>query len=141
MAVADREKWKEMVADFEASDLSQREFSSQRGISFGTLRHWIYTLRRESRPLVLDETGMTVQVEQVQAKPRLTLKPVQVVASAAKPRTGEEQLLELALPSGTRVRFPPAPTRATCAPWPRRCSACSRCRRPSGSSSGRRPST
>ena len=28
----ERERWKRLVADFEASDLTQREFASERGI-------------------------------------------------------------------------------------------------------------
>ncbi len=106
MAEEGRERWVKLIADFEASDLSQREFSNERGISFGTLRHWIYTLRREARPLTADEGGAAGQVEQAPRRRRLTLKPVRVVASAAAPRTGDG-LLELALPSGTRLRFPP----------------------------------
>jgi hypothetical protein len=52
MADQDRERWTKLVADFEASDLTQREFASERGISFSNLRNWIYRLRKESRPLV-----------------------------------------------------------------------------------------
>jgi transposase-like protein len=105
MAAVDRERWVKLVADFESSDLSQREFSNERGISFSILRYWIYQLRREARPLAAEETAVTDQAEAAPKKRRLTLKPVRVVASAAEPRTGEA-LLELALPSGTRVRFP-----------------------------------
>ena len=46
------------------------------------------------------------KAEQRPARKRLTLKPVRVVASAAEPRTEGGELLELALPSGTRLRFP-----------------------------------
>jgi hypothetical protein len=42
----DRERWTKRVADFEASDLTQREFASERGISFSNLRNWIYRLRK-----------------------------------------------------------------------------------------------
>jgi hypothetical protein len=48
----ERERWKRLVADFEASDLTQRKFASEREISFSNLRNWIYRLRKESRPLV-----------------------------------------------------------------------------------------
>lgn len=48
----EHERWTKLVADFEGSDLTQREFASQRGISFSNLRHWIFRLRKEPRPLV-----------------------------------------------------------------------------------------
>ncbi len=106
----DRERWTKLVADFEASDLTQREFATERGISFSNLRNWLYRLRKESRPL-----GETAPASPGQAPARAParrhsrLVPVRVVASAAKPRWDEArwQLLELALPSGAVVRFPP----------------------------------
>ncbi len=52
MTEQDQERWKKLVADFEASDLTQREFASERGVSFSNLRNWIYRLRKEARPLV-----------------------------------------------------------------------------------------
>jgi transposase-like protein len=68
MAAVDRERWVKLVADFEASDLSQREFSNQRGISFSILRYWIYQMRKEARPLAPEETAPK--------KRRLNLRPV-----------------------------------------------------------------
>ena len=104
----DRAEWTKVVADFETSDLSQREFAKERMLSLSNLRYWIYRLRKESRPLVTEPTERSVnKAEQRPARKRLTLKPVRVVASAAEPRTeGSERVLELALPSGTRLRFP-----------------------------------
>ena len=52
MADQEQERWTKLVADFEAGDLTQREFASERGISFSNLRNWIYRLRKEARPLV-----------------------------------------------------------------------------------------
>ncbi len=49
-----------MVADFEAADLSQREFAQERGISLSNLRYWIYKLRKESRPLVTQALSANV---------------------------------------------------------------------------------
>ena len=103
----DRERWTKLVADFEASDLTQREFASERGISFSNLRNWIYRLRKESRPLVEAASASSGQAPaRAPAKRRSRLVPVRVVASAAKPRQSEARLLELALPSGAVVRFP-----------------------------------
>jgi DNA-binding transcriptional regulator LsrR (DeoR family) len=52
MADQERERWTKLVADYETSELTQREFASERGISFSNLRNWLYRLRRETRPLV-----------------------------------------------------------------------------------------
>jgi len=106
MADRDKAEWTKLVADFEASDLSQREFARERMVSLSNLRYWIYRLRKESRPLVTERSDE--EAERELAKKGLILKPVQVVASAPKARQGEDGggLLELALPSGTRLRFP-----------------------------------
>ena len=95
--------------DFEVSDLSQREFATERGISLSNLRYWIYRLRKESRPLVTEASERSGQgPEQAKARPGSRLLPVRVVASAPKARREGEAngLLELALPSGARLRFP-----------------------------------
>ncbi len=105
----ERERWKRLVADFEASDLTQREFASERGISFSNLRNWIYRLRKESRPLVEAPLASSGQAPaRALATRRSRLVPVRVVASAPKARSMEATwpMLELALPSGTVVRFP-----------------------------------
>jgi transposase-like protein len=110
MADQDRARWTKLVADFEASDLTQREFASERGISFSNLRNWIYRLRKESRPLEPGAPMRSGQApERAKAKAGSRLLPVRVVASAAPKarQPGEaDGLLELALPSGARLRFP-----------------------------------
>ena len=45
----DRAEWTKVVADFETSDLSQREFAKERMLSLSNLRYWIYRLRKESQ--------------------------------------------------------------------------------------------
>jgi len=109
----DRSRWTKLVADFESADLSQREFAQERGISLSNLRYWIYKLRKESRPLVTQEPERSDQApERGAAAGGSRLLPVRVVASAAKRRRAEVEqtvpdvLLELALPSGTTLRFP-----------------------------------
>ena len=84
-----REIWVGIVAQYEKSGLTQEAFAEERGIPVGTLRNWIYRLRREG-----DEG--------------VPLLPVRVVASPAlKAREGDgAELLELSLPSGARLRFP-----------------------------------
>ena len=84
MADQDRARWTRLVADFEVSDLSQREFASERGISLSNLRYWIYRLRKESRPLVTEASERSGQApERAKAKAGSRLLPVRVVASAA----------------------------------------------------------
>jgi hypothetical protein len=41
MTEQERARWTKLVGDFETSDMTQREFASQRGISFSNLRNWI----------------------------------------------------------------------------------------------------
>jgi hypothetical protein len=106
----DRERWTKLVADYEASDLTQREFASERGVSFSNLRNWIYRLRQESRPLVTKAPASSGQAPSRRPrKERSRLVPVRVVASAPKARLLEAvpRMLELGLPSGVVVRFPP----------------------------------
>jgi transposase len=112
MTDQDRARWTKLVADYETSELTQREFATERGISFSNLRNWIYRLRKESRPLVAEPTKVSGQApERGAAAQGSRLLPVRVIASASKTRTtvvagrGDE-ILEIALPSGVRVRFP-----------------------------------
>ena len=113
MTDQERTRWTKLVADYEASDLTQREFASERGISFSNLRNWIYRLRKESRPLVPEPAKVSGQApERGAATEGSRLLPVRVVASAPKARRAlaatfaGNVLLELALPSGARLRFP-----------------------------------
>jgi transposase len=39
MTDQDRTRWTKLVADYEASELTQREFATERGISFSNLRN------------------------------------------------------------------------------------------------------
>jgi transposase-like protein len=109
----ERTRWTKLVADYEASELTQREFASERGISFSNLRNWIYRLRKESRPLVPEPAKVSGQAtERGAVVEGSRLLPVRVVASAPKARRAMvaaavgDALLELALPSGARLRFP-----------------------------------
>jgi transposase-like protein len=113
MTDQERTRWTKLVADYEASELTQREFATERGISFSNLRNWIYRLRKESRPLVPESAKVSGQApERGAAVAGSRLLPVRVVASAPKARrvvdapAASDALLELALPSGSRLRFP-----------------------------------
>jgi transposase len=61
MTDQERARWTKLVADYEASELTQREFASERGVSFSNLRNWIYRLRKESRPLVPEPAKVSGQ--------------------------------------------------------------------------------
>ena len=104
MADQDRERWTRIVATFETSGQSQREFAKEQELSLSNLRYWIYRLRKESRPLVTEQAER--KVKGAEQSERLTLKPVRVVASVPEARREGNGLLELDLPSGTRLRFP-----------------------------------
>ena len=110
-------RWKKLVADYEASELTQREFASERGVSFSNLRNWIYKLRKETRPLVTEAAKVSGQAPvRAPVTEALRLMPVRAVASVPKARRAAaaapavEGLLELALPSGARLRFPAGTT-------------------------------
>ncbi len=116
MADGKRALWTNVVADFELSGLSQREFAEQKKIELSNLRYWIYKLRNESRPLATEKKDPPATPERSERHaPARTparasrLVPVRVVASTA-PKAREAMdgagLLELALPSGARLRFP-----------------------------------
>ena len=111
-----RALWTKLVADFELSGQSQREFSEKSQIELSNLRYWIYKLRKASRPLVTEENGdaatLSASPERREPERAARLLPVRVVASTApKAREAVQDaepglLLELALPSGARLRFP-----------------------------------
>ena len=111
MTDEEKARWIRLVADFEASDLTQREFATERGISYTNLRNWIYRLRGKPRPLGDDDAKDADQGPgRDTAQEASRVVPVRVVASAPKARretvAAGDGLLELALPSGARVRFP-----------------------------------
>ena len=42
-----RQQWRDLVAEFEASGLTQQAFARRRQVKLGTFRSWLYTLRKE----------------------------------------------------------------------------------------------
>jgi transposase len=103
---AKRQLWTNLVADFETSGLSQRAYAAQKQISLSNLRYWMYKLRNQSRPLATEQ--LESAPEQRHPRRARRLLAVDVVASAApKARPPEDGMLELALPSGLRLRFHP----------------------------------
>ena len=107
---AKRTLWTKLVADFELSGQTQREFAGQKQIDLSRLRYWIYRFRNESRPLSTEGSEASVKSpEQRSPTGAARMLPVHVVASTA-PKAREvgrdAGLLELALPSGACLRFP-----------------------------------
>ena len=48
----DRRFWMVVITEFERNGLTQEAFAVRRGVSVGTLRGWIYRLRRERKASV-----------------------------------------------------------------------------------------
>lgn len=85
------EGWKQLLAEFEQSGLTQKEFAAQKDVSLSTMQYWMY--KRAKLASKID----------VNSPPRFL--PVEVVSSPApKARAGDE-VLEAALRSGVIVRF------------------------------------
>jgi hypothetical protein len=90
MARRTREIWKNLIEQYERSGLGQEEYAAKRGIPVGTLRSWIYRLKRE-------------RLEQEAA-----ILPVRVIASTAptaRAPGAASAAIEVVLPDGVRVRF------------------------------------
>lgn len=87
-----REIWVSIIRQFEGSGLTQEEFAEKRGLPVGTLRSWIYKLRRERED----------------SAPFL---PVRVIASTAPlaRRADEEEggVIEVEVGDALRLRLPP----------------------------------
>jgi transposase len=75
MADQDKERWTKLVADFESTELTQREFASERGISFSNLRNWLGTpkhleLRQTASKLAMSEFKAWLDAEQGRHLPK-----------------------------------------------------------------------
>ena len=79
------QEWFRVAEAFEASGLTQQEFSQHRGLRLSTLQSWVYRRRRQ----------LARKTEPVR------LLPVEV-AGVSQPSTA---LLEVVLASGARLRF------------------------------------
>src|SRR4051812_3723135 len=84
-----REIWVQVVRQFEQSGLTQEAFAEQRNIPVGTLRSWIYRLRREG-----DDDAQILPVRVIPSTAPLTARPV------------EPAVIEVELDGRVRLRFP-----------------------------------
>ena len=56
-----RDKWKDLVGEFERSSLTTREFALERGVNPRTLTWWKSALRRETRKVEFLDVTMTAE--------------------------------------------------------------------------------
>jgi hypothetical protein len=84
-----REVWISIVRRCEQSGLTHEEFAEKSNIPLGTLRSWIYRLRRE----------------QVAASPLLPVRVITSTAPSARRRDDEGAAIEVEL-EAVRLRFP-----------------------------------
>lgn len=86
------DEWVKLIAEYETSGLSQKEFVSKHDVSFSTFQYWLY---RRSKKLSVESGSAT------------RFLPVQVVDSAAPRARRDDELaqVEIELPSGVRVRL------------------------------------
>ncbi|WP_426747373.1 IS66 family insertion sequence element accessory protein TnpB [Myxococcus faecalis] len=82
----EKQEWFQVAEAFEASGLTQKEVSAQRGLRLSTLQSWVYRRRRQHAR----------KAQQVH------LLPVEMSAVAQV----SPVLLEVVLTSGARLRFP-----------------------------------
>ena len=93
-----RDIWVAIIGQFERSGLTQEAFAEERNVPVGTLRSWIYRLRRER-----DEAATA------ESTPIL---PVRLIASTApsarQPDGSVAPAIEVAVGGMVTVRFPPS---------------------------------
>ena len=90
------EEWPKLIAMYETSGESQKQFCADRDLPFNTFQYWLYRRSKKVRSV----SGSTPE-----------FVPIEVVRSpapegaATKTRLGEAAI-EIALPSGVQVRLP-----------------------------------
>ena len=86
-----REEWREIVAEYRASGLTQREFTAMAGVTLSSLARWLQRFREEeeSGGLEPDHVGW---VELVREKPSV---PPQMMSEPARLLVGRGVCLEL----------------------------------------------
>ncbi|NVJ20367.1 IS66 family insertion sequence element accessory protein TnpB [Myxococcus sp. AM011] len=89
------DEWKQLVEEFKASGLTQKEFADRHEVSLSAFQYKLY---KKSRSTLGQRSEST-------ERSRARFLPVEVVASPV-PRTREGLMLEVALPRGVLLRFP-----------------------------------
>ena len=88
------DEWRKLIAEFEESELQQKEFAAKYELSLSSFQFWLYKLRRMKR------SGLGSDSES-NSGPRFL--PVTVVASPAP--KAREGVLEAVTRGGVAVRF------------------------------------
>ena len=86
------DEWRQLIAEFEAGELSQKEFVAKHSVSLSTFQYWLY--KRKKLESKFD----------VNSRPRFL--PVEVVASPAISSRADGAVIEAGLRSGLVLRFP-----------------------------------
>ena len=93
--------WTQVVEEFERGSESQEQFTARRGMNIGTFRTWLYRLRKE-------RGASTPPSPPVKKRRRSRAKAVRVLpVTVGSVSQLPDEAVEIALPSGTVVRFPP----------------------------------
>jgi hypothetical protein len=86
-----RDIWVGIVGQYEKSGLTQEAFAEERNIPVGTLRSWIYKLRREPE----------------KEAPLLPVRVIGSTALSARRSEDEAGAIEVDVGETVRLRFPP----------------------------------
>src|SRR4051794_6763559 len=88
------DEWRKLIAEYEESGLSHKDFIAKHDLSLGCFQFWLYKIRKMKRSVLGSES---------ESDSGTKFLPVEVVASPApKARAG---VLEAALPGGVVLRF------------------------------------
>lgn len=91
--------WVQVIRQYEKSGRTQEAFARERNIPVGTLRSWIYRLRRQDAAAALGNEATAIL-------------PVRVIASTApvarQAAAEGAAVIEVVLGDSLRLRFPPS---------------------------------
>jgi len=87
------DEWVKLIAEYEVSGLSQKEFVAKHDVSFSTFQYWLYRRNKKVRA-VSNSTPEFVPVEVVDS-----------AAPKARRREAAAAAVEIELPSGVQVRL------------------------------------
>src|SRR4051794_39142262 len=90
------EEWKQLIAEFETSGMSHKDFIAKHDVSLGTFQFWLYRLRKKARTRSSESNSDSLT----------KFLPIDVVASpASSTRAQGGDSIELGLLSGNVLRF------------------------------------
>ena len=94
-----------LIAEYQTSGLSQKEFVAKHDVSFSTFQYWLYRKARASKN-VRAESGSESKFLPVELvpSPALEARAEAMTAEPAEPSTSSSSV-EIELPAGVRVRI------------------------------------